>query len=147
MRFRFWHAFFLFFYAALAVCAYLWLSANGKLAGFVPTGDFILMTLAIQRLTRLLTYDAITAFVRGWFAGADPDSLFGAFDTLVNCPWCTGLWFALVVVFFYYATPVIAWYAILVLALASLASLLQLFANYLGWSAQARRQQCENPGF
>jgi hypothetical protein len=147
MRFHFWHTVLICFYAALATFAYLWLSANGKLASFVPVGDFILMTLAIQRLTRLLTYDAITAFIRDWFADASPDSFFGALGTLVNCPWCTGLWFALVVVFFYFATPVIAWYAILVLALSSLATLLQLFANLLGWSAQARKQQCETGGF
>jgi hypothetical protein len=147
MRFHFWHTVLILFYIALAVFAYLWLSGHGKLAGFVPVGDFILMTFAVQRLTRLFTYDAITAFVRDWFVGADPRSFFGALGTLINCPWCTGLWFALVVVFFYFATPVIAWYAILVLALSSLATMLQLLANLLGWSAQARKQQCEAGSF
>jgi hypothetical protein len=144
MRFHFWHTILLLFYVAVAFLAYAWLSANGKLASFVPVGDFILMTLAIQRLVRLFTYDAITQFVRDWFAGADSESLRGSLGTLVNCPWCTGLWFALVVAFFYFATPVIAWYAILVLALASAGSLFQLFANYLGWSAEGRKRECQS---
>ena len=63
--------------------------------------------------------------------------------TLINCPWCTGLWFALVVVFAYHATP-IAWYAILVLALASAASFLQLLANLVGWHAEAKKLEVQS---
>ena len=92
---------------------------------------------------RLFTYDAITAFIREWFEGADPESFRGSLGTLINCPWCTGLWFALVVVFAYFATP-IAWYGILVLALASSASFLQLLANLIGWQAQAKKLEVES---
>ena len=132
MRFHFWHT----------VIAYGFLASTGRLVAYVPVGDFVLMTLAIMRLTRLFTYDAITQFVRDWFAGADPRSLRGSLGTLINCPWCTGLWFALVVVFFYFATPAIAWYAILMLALAAAGSFLQLIANYVGWSAEERKRAC-----
>ncbi|HUX80803.1 MAG TPA: DUF1360 domain-containing protein [Candidatus Paceibacterota bacterium] len=142
MRFHFWYTFLSFFLISLATLGYLWLDSNGRLAGFVPTGDFILMALAIFRLIRFFTYDSITAFVRRWFDGADPDSLRGSLGTLINCPWCTGLWFSLLVAFFYFATPV-AWYAILVLALASVASYLQLTANLIGWSAEVKKHEAQ----
>ncbi len=143
MRFHVWHTLLSVFYAALAVLAYLWLAATQRLTGYLSAGEFILIALAIQRLVRLFTYDAITAFIREWFAGADPRSFRGSLGTLINCPWCTGLWFALVVVFCYFRWPTASWYAILVLALSSVASMLQLFANYLGWSAESRKQACK----
>ncbi len=143
MRLHFWHTVLLVFYAALAVAAYLWLSAAGKLAAFVPVGDFILMALAIMRLVRLFTYDTVTAFIRNWFVDPNPESFRGSLGTLVNCPWCTGLWFALVVVFFYFATPTVAWYAILVLALSSVGSFLMLLTNWVGWSAEKKKRECQ----
>lgn len=143
MRFHFWNTFLFLFYVALAVLAYLSLSAANALSGFIPLGDFILMALAIERLVRLFTYDLITAFVRNWFVDADPESLRSTLGALINCPWCTGLWFGLIVVFAYFAWPVAAWYAILVLALSSVGTLLQLLTNYVGWSAEEKKLDCQ----
>ena len=139
MKFHFWHTTLSLFFAAVAVLAYYWLEANGRLTGHVPLWDFVLMTLAIARLVRLFTYDNITVFVREWFEGADPKTFLGSLGTLINCPWCTGLWFALVVGFVYFAIPTIAFYAILVLALSSAASSLQLISNLIGWHAEAKK--------
>jgi hypothetical protein len=140
MKFHFWHTFLSLFYVVLATLAIWWLAESGKLAGWIPLTDFILMALAIQRLVRLATYDNITAYVREWFYGKDPKTFMGSMGTLINCPWCTGLWFSLIVVFFYFASPY-AWYAILILALGSVASFFQLFANYLGWAAEAKKRE------
>jgi hypothetical protein len=144
MKFHFWHTTLPLFFAALAVVAYAWLSALGKLGTWIPLSDFILMALAVFRLTRLFTYDSITAFIRGWFAGADPESLPGTLGTLINCPWCTGLWFALLVLFFYFALPTIAWYAILMLALAAAGSFIQLVSNWIGWAAEAKKREAQS---
>jgi hypothetical protein len=140
MKFHFWHTFLSLFYIAVATLAIWWLAATGRLANWIPISDFFLMALATQRLVRLTTYDNITAFIRGWFYGADPESFRGSLGMLINCPWCTGLWFALVVVFFYFATPY-AWYAILILAISSMASLFQLVLNWLGWSAESKKRE------
>lgn len=142
MKFHFWYTALSLFFAALAVWGYVWLAENGRLVAWIPLADFFLMVLATQRLTRLATYDIITAFVREWFAGEDPESLRGTLGALLNCPWCTGLWFALVVAFFYFATP-IAWYAILVLALSSVATFIQLLANFIGWSAEVKKKEAQ----
>ncbi len=131
------------FYVVVAVAAYSWLAVNGRLAQWVPLGDFFLMAFAIFRLVRLFTYDSITQFIRDWFHGKSTTSFLGTLGTLVNCPWCTGLWFALVVVFGYFATPA-AWYLILVLALASIASFFQLLSNLIGWSAEAKKKEARS---
>lgn len=143
MKFHFWHTALSLFFAAIAVLAYSWLATHGRLAAWVPFGDFLLMSLAIFRLVRLFSYDAITQFIRDWFHGADPRTFAGSLGTLINCPWCTGLWFGLVVVFFYFATP-IAWYAILVLGLAAVGSFLQVLSNLIGWSAEAKKRQAQS---
>lgn len=131
------------FFAALAAWAYLWLEGAGRLVAWIPAGDFVLMALAVMRLVRLFTYDVITAFIRDWFVGAEPESLRDSLGALINCPWCLGLWWALVVAFFYLATP-IAWYGILVLALASVASFLQILANFIGWSAELKKKEAQS---
>lgn len=142
MRFHLWHTTLSIFFILAALIGYDWLLNANRLAAFIPLTDFVLMALAVTRLVRLFTYDAITAFVREWFVGADPRSFRGTLGTLINCPWCTGLWFSLVVVFFYFAAP-IAWYMILVLALSSLASFFQLLANVVGWSAELKKKEVE----
>jgi hypothetical protein len=101
------------------------------------------MALATQRMTRLFTYDLITRFIRDWFAGHDDRSFLGTLGALINCPWCTGLWFAFLVVFFYFAVP-LAWYIILMLAIASVGSFFQLVANWVGWSAEAKKRECQS---
>src|SRR3989344_4757587 len=144
MKFHFWYAMLSLFFIALAAFGYSWLAANGRLPARGPPAGFLLMALAIMRLVRLFTYDAITAFVRNWFTDEEQESFLGTLGALIRCPWCTGLWFAFIVVFFYFATP-IAWYAILVLALSSLATALQLFANLIGWSAELKRREAQAP--
>lgn len=143
MKFHFWNVFFLLFFVAIAKLAYFWLAINGRLGIGMPVADFFLIALAAQRLVRLFAYDHVTEFVRNWFKDAPERSLLGTMGALINCPWCTGLWFTLVIVFFYYATP-IAWYAILVLALSSVASLFQILANLIGWSAEVKKLKAQS---
>jgi energy-converting hydrogenase Eha subunit G len=65
-----------------------------------------------------------------------------ALADLVSCPWCVGLWFALFVAFFYFLTP-FAWFPILFLAIAGVASILQVSANIIGWSAEGLKKHVE----
>lgn len=138
MKLHFWHTAFAILFTTLSASGYAWLSSSGLLTPDISVVDLSLMALAIMRLIRLFTKDIITAFIRNWFDGADSRTLRGTFGDLLHCPWCSGLWFTLFVVFFYYATP-IAWYAILVLALSSIASFLQVFTNFIGWSAEEKK--------
>lgn len=128
------------FYAALVIFGIWYLAMAGLFARSVGLPDFLLMTLAVWRLVRLFTYDAITKFIRDWFDGAHPQTLRGTIFTLMTCPWCTGLWFGATVVFFYFATPY-AWPVILILAISAVGSFFQVLSNYVGWAAEAKKRQ------
>ncbi len=143
MKFHFWYTVLSIFFIAVSGLGYLWLAANGRLVSWMPLSDFFLIALAVMRLIRLFTYDIITAFFRNWFVGAPSDSFLGTLGTLVNCPWCTGLWFSSLMTFFYFATPV-AWYVIFILALSSLATFFQVLTNFIGWSAEVRKREAQS---
>ncbi len=140
----FWHVFFGIFFLALVFGGVIWLSDVGRLRAFIPLGDFLLISLAVFRLTRLVCYDVITEFIREWLAKHEQGTFFGTMSALVHCPWCTGLWFSFFVAFSYFATP-LAWPVILVLAVASVATTLQLAANLLGWSAEYKKRVVLGP--
>ncbi|HEX2792321.1 MAG TPA: DUF1360 domain-containing protein [Candidatus Paceibacterota bacterium] len=137
MRIHLWNSIFSIFFAGLLAYGVYWLFAMGRLS-YVAPWEFFLMALATFRLVRLCCYDHITDFVRSWFRGAADDSFFGVMNTLLNCPWCTGLWFGALVVFAYFATPY-AYPVIIVLAVAALATFFQLLTNLVGWNAEDKK--------
>lgn len=142
MKSAFWNSLFALFFVALVLLGSDWLMKEGLFARYVSLGDFLLMALAIFRLVRLTSYDVITAFIRDSVANAPKDSFVGTFSQLIHCPWCTGLWFSFFVVFFFYAVP-IAWPIILILALAGVASLIQILSNLIGWHAEGKKRQVQ----
>jgi hypothetical protein len=123
--------------------------------GSVPTSislfDLVLVVLATFRLTRLFVYDKITRFIRDLFFHSNEayteqgvtyfekkERIHGPLRTiyeLLTCPWCFSIWAGLMVIFFYFLTP-FAWLPILILAVSGIASLIQIFANMLGWAAE-----------
>ena len=147
MRIHFWNFAFSLFFAVLVIWGSVWLVDTGKALGGITFGNLLILALAIFRLIRLFTYDHITQFVRDWFKDKPDTTFLGTVGSLINCPWCTGLWFSFIVVFFAYATP-LAWPIILILALAALASFFQIVANWVGWNAEGKKQQVlkENSG-
>lgn len=140
LRNHFWSLALSLFFAVLLFGGIGYLASIGALARNVGIPDLFLMSLAVWRLTRLFTYDAITQFIRDWFMNAKPSSLRGSLHTLLNCPWCTGLWFGATVVFFYFLTPY-AWPVMLVLAIAAMGSFFQVLSNLIGWSAEYKKVQ------
>ena len=149
MRIHFWNLMFSLFFLVLVLLGSVVLLQSGRMPQTITFGNVFLLSLAIFRLVRLFTYDHITEFIRAWFVGAPKESFRGTMGALLNCPWCTGLWFSFVVVFFAFMTA-LAWPVILVLALAALASFFQLVANLIGWHAEAKKEESqigrETPG-
>lgn len=140
LRNHFWSLLLTLFFAVLLFGGMGYLASIGAFNRNVSIPDFFLMSLAVWRLVRLFTYDAIMQFVRDWFIGADARTLRGSIYALLNCPWCTGLWFGATVVFFYFLTPY-AWPIILVLAIAAVGSFFQVLSNLVGWNAEYKKRQ------
>ena len=127
----FWHFVFSTFFVFLVTVSLFYLKSKGKLPHKISTFDFILLSLATFRLIRLFVYDDVTDFVRGYFAKSQRGPKKTAFD-LLDCPWCTGVWMAFLVAFFFFATP-LAWFPILVLALAGVATFVQITIYKIGF--------------
>ncbi len=140
-----WYIIASIFYVTIVVCGIMYLAGGGYFARSVSTADFMLMSFAVWRLTRLFTYDAITQFIRDMFKNSAPESLGGTFYTLLTCPWCTGLWFGMMVVFAFFYTPY-TWPVLLILAVSVVGSFFQVLANLIGWSAEYKKHKCEESG-
>lgn len=92
--------------------------------------DFVILSLAVFRLIRLITYDSVTECVRRYCSKFESGPRKTIFD-LIDCPWCTGVWAALSVAILYFFVPS-AMILIIVLALAGAASSLQVIMWKIG---------------
>ncbi len=115
--------------------------------------DYVLMSLATWRLTRLFVYDAITKFIREQFWDVVKvgkgfvleKPKFGPRRTLadlLSCPWCFGMWAAATVIFFYLLTP-FAVFPIMLLSIGAVGSFLQIFSNLVGHKAEEAKNKNE----
>lgn len=149
-----WHVLFALLFLSLVFVATVALDPSHVALTELSPIELLVLSLATLRLTRLFVYDSISAFfreqfydlveVRGKQYFEKPKS--GprrVMNELLSCPWCVGLWMGASVVFLYELTPY-SWYAILFLAIAGLGSMLQIFANYLGWKAEAAKGEVES---
>lgn len=152
---NFWFfVFTLFFILVFILLEWILYAVNGYVPRTISWFDAILILLASFRLTRLFVYDHIMQFVRDWFLDkretrdergvlvlALVPPVRGPKKTLwhlSNCAWCAGLWFSMLVSFFYFLTP-LAWFPIFVLAIAGIATFVQIFSQLVGWSAEKRK--------
>jgi hypothetical protein len=151
----FWNLVFALFFVTLVGMAVIILESEGyKKMNDLTFIDLILISLASFRLIRLVVYDKITAFFREQFWDATETKTtivltkpkVGPRRTLadlLSCPWCFGIWAAAMVTFFYLLTPY-AYFPVLFLALAAVATTLQLLANLIGWKAEELKQKVES---
>lgn len=153
---RFWSAAFIAVFLLIAWVGYACLERRGLLPSGIAVFDFFLLALAIFRLIRLVSYDAIFSSFRDLFQDktvvrfiegeerkiALETSKHGwkrAVSMLLACPWCTGLWIALFVTFVFFSYPGL-WIFFLLLALSGVASLIQVALGFLGQYAHRRRE-------
>ena len=150
----FWNFVFTVFFLILIVMGAIILETESRVRfADLSTMDFILMTLATWRLTRLMIYDTVTKFIREQFWDVvkigksyalekPPTGPRRTIADLFSCPWCFGVWAAAIVIFFYLITPY-AIYPILLLAVSAVASFIQILSNMIGHKAEQAKNQSE----
>jgi hypothetical protein len=115
--------------------------------------DLTLITLASWRLTRLFVYDAVTKFVREQFMDVKKvgrgyqlvkpkTGPRRTLSDLFSCPWCFGVWAATLVTFGYLWSEWFVFPTVL-LAVAAVATFLQLLANLVGHRAEQLKAEHE----
>lgn len=150
----FWNVVFLLFYLGLLTMGLIILESEAyKSYTNLTFLDLALITLASFRFTRLFVYDGMTKFFREQFWDAKVvrtkvtlvKPTVGPRRTLadlMSCPWCFGVWATTSVVFFYLLTP-LSYLPVLILAISGIVSVLQVFANMIGWKAEQLKKETE----
>ena len=103
-------------------------------------GDIALMAIATYRLTRILVFDKIFKLFRDFLKSRERLSLFYVIREIITCPWCAGVWVALIVVALYFMVPFGDIFIIL-LTISGIASFLVVSINYIGLSTEEKQQK------
>ncbi len=119
-----WNSAFTAAFLVLVVALTYYLNIEGKMVNKIPLFDFFILAMATFRLIRLFVYDAVTGFIRRYL-DEFPKGPGKTASDLLSCPWCAGIWMALVVVFIYFAIPS-SWIFLLLLALAGTGTFIQI---------------------
>jgi len=110
-----------------------------------------ILVFAVQRLVRLFVYDEITAFFRDIFLHVqlqkDGSISRSKFDSgfkrsvsdVLLCPWCFSVWSTVTIVFMVIMLPGLGYLIATLLAISGLASILQISANAIGWTAENKK--------
>ena len=148
----FWNFVFTTFFAIVVVLATIILQTESRIPlNELTLTDYVLITLAAWRTTRLFVYDKITKFIREQFMDVKKVGRSWALEKpksgprrtlsdLFGCPWCFGVWATAMVTFFYLLTEW-AIYPVIFLALSAVATFLQLLSNLVGHKAEQLKDQ------
>lgn len=140
------------FFLVLVVMGAIILETESRIPLFeLSLTDYILLTLATWRLTRLFVYDAVTKFIReqfwnvkkvgkGYQLEKPKTGPRRTLADLFDCPWCVGVWVAATVTFFYLLTPYMI-FPVAFLAISAVATFLQLLSNLVGNRAEQLKRE------
>lgn len=147
----FWNFVFLVFFVIMVVLGAIILQTESRIPlDSLSLTDYVLLTLATWRLTRLFVYDAVTKFVREQFWDVKKvgkgyqleKPKVGPRRTiadLFDCPWCIGVWMAATITFLYLLTSYMI-FPVALLAISAVATFMQLVANLVGNKAAEIKQ-------
>lgn len=101
--------------------------------------DFVVISLAAYRLTRLLVYDKVLNFLRDFIIKSESEAGFvKSTKYFLTCPWCAGIWMTLLVVVLYLYCPAGRLFAY-ILAISGVASFIHIVISLLGWLSEERK--------
>jgi hypothetical protein len=135
---KFWNIISLIVYACLVAIVGYVLVNKGIQPMKIPVWEWIIMSLATYRLTRLLVYDRIFKFFRDFTKISYTIGFFVSLKNLITCPWCAGVWAALVIICLEFLVPYGIWLNYL-LAIAGTGTLVLVVTNILGLSAEKKQ--------
>lgn len=101
--------------------------------------DFVIISLAAFRLTRLLVYDKVLNFLRDFIIKSKSEAGFvKSTQYFLTCPWCSGIWMTLLIVIIYLYLPVGKLFA-LILAISGVASFIHILISLLSWLSEEKK--------
>lgn len=102
--------------------------------------DLIFITLATYRLTRIVVFEKIFKFCRDFVKAHQDYKVFNTIRFIITCPWCAGVWMALVTVVFYLLVPY-GKFLVYILAISGVASFLVMLVNAIGLVVEEKQSK------
>jgi Protein of unknown function (DUF1360) len=140
---KFWNFMATLFYILLVVLLGFGLKHKGVNIEQIRIWEVFLLALASYRLTRILVFDKIFKFFRDFIRSKSNLYVFYVVKEILGCPWCAGVWVALVNVAIYFLVPFGNLF-IYLLAVAGIASFFVILVNLLGLSVEEKQHIVKN---
>jgi len=136
---KFWNIIFTFTFIGVIILIGDYIHYRKIDISMFKLGDFVILSLAAYRMTRLLVYDKVLDYLRDFIVDDKSDSgFFKASKYFLTCPWCAGIWMTLFVIILYLFLPFGKLFCY-VLAIAGIASFIQVLISLLGWVSEERK--------
>jgi hypothetical protein len=100
--------------------------------------DLFLICVASYRLMRLIVYDRLFKLFRDMIRSFSGTGLGDSLVSIVTCPWCVGVWIALLNVVIFYIVPFGGLF-IYVMSIAGIATFFQIGVNIVGMAAEEKQ--------
>ncbi len=137
---HFWNFTSIFFYFGLIILVGTIMHANGFTITEITTRDLIILILASYRLTRIVVFEKIFKFARDFIRNYNRYYFFSTIQFVITCPWCAGVWMALIAIVFFYLIPY-GDLLIYALAIAGLASFIVQASNLMGLHLEEKQEE------
>ena len=105
--------------------------------------DMALMTLATYRLTRLLVFDSIFKLFRDFVKSRANYLVFYVTREIITCPWCAGVWAAIIIIAIYYFVP-FGQILIILFAISGVASFIVILVNCFGLTTEEKQHRVKD---
>jgi hypothetical protein len=128
------------FYIACFIALGYSLKKSGIGPDDIKFRDMALMTLATYRLTRLLVFDAIFKLFRDFVKSRANYLVFYVIREIITCPWCAGVWAAIIIIAIYYFVP-FGQILIILFAISGVASFIVILVNCFGLTTEEKQHR------
>ncbi len=106
--------------------------------GNISIFDLLVISIATYRMIRLMVYDRIFKLVRDISRSFEGTGIGDSLRAIITCPWCAGVWISLFNAAIFLLVPYGDLF-IYIMAIAGVATFLQLGANILGIVAEEKQ--------
>jgi hypothetical protein len=131
------------FYAVFVVILGYYFNKKSIKVEDIKLWDVVLLSLATYRLTRILVFDKIFKIVRDFIKSRSRLYVFQVIKEIITCPWCAGVWVALVVVILYYLVPYGNLFVYL-MVISVIASFFVVTINFIGLSTEEKQHMVKD---
>ncbi len=148
VREKIWNILSMLTYAVLVVLLGRYLDQNAFKLEDISVWEWIILALATFRLTRMILYDRVFKFLRDWIKPFSRYGLILSLRSLFTCPWCAGVWVALIIFVLYRLVPYGDVFVYL-LSIAAVGTLIQLVSGLMSLTIEKKEMdmhQNNSPG-